>query len=113
MCRIPDLGSRIPDPGSRILDPGSWILDSGSWIQDPGSKILYQDMGPHYALSALPGCAHIARIPHHILKLLDIKQVSQGESRAERRMPSLAHVNLTDLVGDSYVSMFLFSLEPF
>jgi hypothetical protein len=35
-------------------------------------------MGPHYALSALPGWARIARIPHHVLKLLDIKQVSEG-----------------------------------
>ena len=32
-------------------------------------------MGPHYALSASPWWARIARIPHHILKVLDIEQV--------------------------------------
>ena len=30
----------------------------------------------HYALSASPWWARIARIPHHILKVLDIKQLS-------------------------------------
>ena len=56
------------------MDPG--FLDAGSGILEPGSKILYRD-GPFAASPALPGWARFARFPHHTLKLLDIKEVSE------------------------------------